>query len=330
MLIIFDGVDKSGKSTLAKKLSEMLNIPYIKLNNISVKENEEIKDGISIATHSQLETVTQLYEKGVMKNAILDRFYPSEVVYSKLFNRNYDIQYIKQIERRFKQCNDVIFVHTKCHYSILKKRWNNEKLLNKENHLKHLISLYDNFYQETELDVIEIDTSKHEDISLVMLISELSKRGININNARPRRVSHEEAMMNIAKVIAKRGSCLNRQVGAVLTEDGFIVGVGYNGPPSGLSHCKTCVRREIGAESGEKMELSRAIHAEENAIMQSGIRNKSDKDLRLYSTTSPCISCMKKLIQIGVKKIYYNNLYNDELALKMAKEANIEMIKYEI
>src|SRR5690554_4663900 len=153
MLLIFEEADRSGKTTLATKLSEELEIPYIKLNNINIKNNEEIKNGISISTHSQLETVTQLYEKGVIKHAILDRFHASEIVYSKLFNRNYDLSYIEQIENRLSKFNDVILIRTRCNLPSLKKRWENEKLIDK-NHLEKLIELYDVFYKTTKLNFI--------------------------------------------------------------------------------------------------------------------------------------------------------------------------------
>lgn len=326
MLLIFEEVDKSGKTTLAKRLSEELSLPYIKLKNISIEDDESISKDVSIATHSQLETLTQLYEKGVIKDAILDRFHGSEFVYSKIFNRQYPTEYLADIDSRLSKFNDVLLIRTVCDYPNLVKRWEKEHLLHK-NLLKPLINLYDEFYSWTKLQIIEINSTFDEELSFALLMGELYKRGIYKGHPRPRRESHEDVMMALAKVISKRGTCLNRQVGAVLVEDGYVVGLGYNGPPSGLAHCTTCLRREKNIPSGQSMELSRALHAEENAIQQSGIRNRSNKDLRIFCTDSPCISCMRKLINIGVNTIYYIKKYNDELAWQMAEEANIKMIQ---
>jgi dCMP deaminase len=326
MLLIFEAPDKHGKTELAKRLSRELELSYIKLNNINIEENKKIDLNVSISTHSQLETVTQLYEAGVIKDAIFDRFHASEFVYNNLFGRNYDLGYIKGIEDRLLQSNDVILIRPIASPSTVIKRWGNENII-QASQRRELDRLYDEFYKNTKLDVIEIDTDKDIEVSFMLLMGELYKRGIMKGKSRLRRWSHEETMITIAKIIAKRGTCLNRQVGAVLTENGYIVGVGYNGPPSGLHHCSTCLRRERNIPSGQSMELSRALHAEENAIIQSGIRNKSDKELHLFSTDSPCIGCMRKLIQIGIKKIYYINRYNDELSWLMAEEAGIEMIK---
>lgn len=329
MLIIFDECDKSGKTKLAKMLSSKLNIPYIKLNNISVKENESIKDGISISTHSQLETFTQLYEKGLIKDAILDRFHGSEFVYSKLFNRDYSTEYIESIDKRLSQFNDVFIIRTSCDYMTLINRWKEEKLLDK-NQLKKIIGLYEEFYKDTTLKVIEINSSYDIDLSFSFIMGELYKRGIYPDHLRSRRESHDKTMMEIAKTISKRSPDLSRQVGAVLTENGFIVGVGYNGPPSGMCHDEIDIRKEKGFSSGKGLEFSRSIHAEQNAIMQSGLRSRSNGKLELYCTTSPCIHCTRMLLQIGISKIVYINKYDDEMAENMWKESGIEVFQWEL
>jgi dCMP deaminase len=331
MLIIFDDVDQGGKTTMAKRLSEYLGITYIKLKNINIEDNNYIKDGVSISTHSQIETVLQLYEKGVIKDVILDRFHVSEFVYSKLFNRVYNNNYIREVENRLSKFNDVLIIRCRPDYETLKARWKANERIVSTSLLTYVLEYYDEWYASfAKIPNISIDTSNAESISFFELSNELLKRSIYPNHLRNRRWEHQETMIEIAKTIAHRGTCLNRQVGAVLTEDGYIVGVGYNGPPSGLAHCTTCLRRERHIPSGQQMELSRAIHAEINAIQQSGIRSRSDKYLELFTTDSPCKSCMVSLIQIGINKIYYIHKYNDELAWIMAKEAGVEMIPVEV
>lgn len=329
MLIIFESGDKKGKSTLAKELSKELNVPYMKLKNIKIDDDIKIKDNVSISTHSQLETVTQLFERGLIKDAIFDRFHISEYVYNELFGREYDTNYIVNIEDRLSKLNDILIIRCECSEDILKERWKEEKLVD-ESLMFQSNTLYEEWFNHiSKLETITVNTDQSIRFCIDFILGELYKRGVYKNHLKPRRQAHDETMINMAKEISKRGTCLNRQVGAVLTEDGFIIGVGYNGPPSGLNHCKTCIRRERNIPSGQNMELSRAIHAEINAIQQSGIRSRSNKDLRLFTTDSPCKSCMVSLIQIGINKIYYIHKYNDELAWQMAIEANVEMIQVE-
>jgi len=326
MLIIFEGPDKTGKTTLAMRLSKDLDIPYIKLNNINIKENDKILNGISISTHSQLETVVQLHENGLLKDAILDRFHISELVYSKLYDRKYDNQYIKNIDERLNQFNDVILVKTYCYPAALKKRWSNEKLLNLDS-LNRVVKYYEQ--ANSSLPTIKIDTSEDEDVSFLNLSVELYVHGIYKNHPRPRRENHVDTMMKIAHTIAKRSPDLSRQVGAVLTENGFVIGMGYNGPPSGLKHDEINIRAAKGYKSGEALEMSRAVHAEQNCLMQAGLRfNRKSNDLVMFVTDQPCIHCMRMIIQAGIKKIYYTNPYPHKLSVEMAEEAGLELIQW--
>lgn len=328
MLLIFDDVDQGGKTTLAKKAAEYLGIQYIKLNNINIRDNEYVKDGVSISTHSQLETVLQLYEKGVIKDAILDRFHISEYVYSNLFNRPYDTNYVMEIENRLSKLNDIFIIRCVPNYRTLEKRWKeNEKLINVS-----LLPLVVDFYEKwftfnSRHKPIKINTDSDASTSFAELVFELNKRGISPGHPRVSRATHIETMMEMAKVLSKRSPDISRQVGAILTEDGFIVGCGYNGPPSGFNHDEIDIRKERGFESGKGLEYSRSIHAEQNAIMQSGLRSKSQGKLELFCTTSPCIHCTRMLLQIGVSTIYYLDKYNDEMAEMMWKEAGIEVVK---
>lgn len=136
--------------------------------------------------------------------------------------------------------------------------------------------------------------------------------------------------MDISAMVATRSTCLRRKVGAVLVLENRILATGYNGSPSGLRHCDEvgCIRQSQGIDSGRDLHLCRGSHAEANLITQCakfGIRASGGT---LYINTSPCSSCMKLLINVGIKKIYYRELYNDSLALELAREAGAEMIKF--
>ncbi len=132
----------------------------------------------------------------------------------------------------------------------------------------------------------------------------------------------------IAKLVASRSTCLRRQVGAVLVKDNRILSTGYNGAPAGITHCleRGCIRTELNIPSGERHELCRGLHAEQNAIIQAAYHGVSINGADIYCTNQPCIICSKMLINAGIKKIYISNPYPDKLAEEMLTEASIPLI----
>lgn len=145
------------------------------------------------------------------------------------------------------------------------------------------------------------------------------------------RPSWDEYFMQIVDVVKTRSTCLRRQVGAILVVDKHIISTGYNGPPTGLAHCEetVCLREQLGIPSGERPELCRGVHAEQNAIIQAALHGVSTKGATLYVSASPCVICAKMLINAGVKRIVYEEEYPDELAFKLLKEANVDLVKIE-
>ncbi len=133
--------------------------------------------------------------------------------------------------------------------------------------------------------------------------------------------------MRIAILAATRSTCLRRQVGAVIVKDKRVLATGYNGSPAGLAHCLDigCLRDELGIPSGERHELCRAIHAEQNAIIQAATSGTSILGATLYCTTSPCVLCAKVLINSGIKEVYAGEGYPDDLARQMFDEAGIKV-----
>jgi dCMP deaminase len=133
--------------------------------------------------------------------------------------------------------------------------------------------------------------------------------------------------MRIAMLASSRSTCLRRQVGAVIVKDKKVVATGYNGSPSGLKHCLDigCLREEMGIPSGQRHELCRAIHAEQNAIIQAATSGVSIKGGILYSTTFPCILCAKMIINSGIREIYISEGYPDELSKQILDEAGVEV-----
>jgi dCMP deaminase len=141
------------------------------------------------------------------------------------------------------------------------------------------------------------------------------------------RPSWDDYFMEIAEVVATRSTCLRRQVGAIIVRDKRILATGYNGAPAGLSHCGEtgCLREKLNIPSGERHELCRALHAEQNAIIQCAVHGVTVKEATIYSTTQPCVLCSKMLINVGIKTIVFQGPYPDKLSLQLLEEATIEL-----
>lgn len=145
------------------------------------------------------------------------------------------------------------------------------------------------------------------------------------------RPTWDEIFMEQAHLMARRSTCLRRQVGAVLVGDNRAIASGYNGPPSGLPHCDErggCLREQLGVPSGQRQEICRALHAEQNVILQLAITGLSGKNTTLYVTHFPCFTCAKLLVQLGVGKIIYAHGYPDHFSADLLDEANIETLNF--
>ena len=140
--------------------------------------------------------------------------------------------------------------------------------------------------------------------------------------------------MDIAFLVSSRATCLRRKVGAILVKNKRILATGYNGPPRGIRHCGDrpggCLREQLGIPSGERHEISRAVHAEQNTIIQAAVHGISIEGATLYSTNHPCVLCTKMLINAGVVEFVYAEGYPDELAVELIEEAGVEVRQFKI
>jgi dCMP deaminase len=144
-----------------------------------------------------------------------------------------------------------------------------------------------------------------------------------------KRPSWDEYFLDMAQLVAKRSTCLRRHVGAVLVKDKRILATGYNGAPRGLVHCLEigCLREKLKVPSGERHELCRALHAEQNALIQASLYGISVKDSTVYATCQPCVICAKMLINAGIKEIVVADGYPDKMAMDFLKQAKIKIRK---
>ncbi len=141
----------------------------------------------------------------------------------------------------------------------------------------------------------------------------------------------DDYFMRICHVVATRSTCLRRKVGALLVKDRRILTTGYNGPPQGLQHCEDlggCYREQNKIPSGQRVELCRAVHAEQNAIVQAAVHGVAlEGHITCYCTTQPCVTCAKMLVNANVTRIVYEGAYPDELALQIFEEAGVELCR---
>ena len=144
------------------------------------------------------------------------------------------------------------------------------------------------------------------------------------------RLTWLEYFMSMANLAAQRSTCIRRQVGAVLVKNNHILATGYNGAPKGIKHCAAdgCMRQILDVPSGERHELCKAVHAEQNAIIQAAYTGTSIKGSTLYTTTYPCSICTKMLINAGIKEVIYDGEYPDPTSEEYFREAEIPVRQY--
>ncbi len=148
-------------------------------------------------------------------------------------------------------------------------------------------------------------------------------------SARGQRPSWDDYFMEIARAVSGRATCLRRRVGAVVVRDKRILATGYNGAPSGLAHCVDvgCLREKRGVASGERHELCRGLHAEQNALLQAALYGISLSGASLYSTHRPCALCAKMIINAGIREVFFDAGYPDELAEELFREAGVRLYR---
>ena len=137
--------------------------------------------------------------------------------------------------------------------------------------------------------------------------------------------------MDITSLVAKRSTCTRRAVGAIIVKDRRVLATGYNGAPSHVRHCAEvgCLREQLDVPSGERHELCRGIHAEQNAIIQAAYHGASIKGGTLFCTNLPCSICAKMIINAGIQRIIYQSGYADTISQEMLAEAQVELIQLE-
>lgn len=142
-----------------------------------------------------------------------------------------------------------------------------------------------------------------------------------------KRPDWDEYFLAIALLVSERSTCLRRKVGALIVKDKQILATGYNGAPTGVAHCEEvgCIRQQQKIPSGEKHELCRGLHAEQNAIIQAAYHGVSIRGSVLYVTCHPCSVCAKMIINAGIKKVTISESYPDLLAQRLLADGGVKV-----
>jgi dCMP deaminase len=142
------------------------------------------------------------------------------------------------------------------------------------------------------------------------------------------RPSWDDYFLKIASVVAERSTCRRHNMGAIAVKDKHILTTGYNGAPAGLKDCLElgCLRDEMGIASGTRTEICRAIHAEQNVIIQAALHGVSLEGATIYCTHTPCVLCAKMLSNARIKRFVSFIEYADISYRDLFKGAGIEVI----
>jgi len=142
-----------------------------------------------------------------------------------------------------------------------------------------------------------------------------------------KRPDFDEYVLKIAAVVGERSTCLRHHMGAVAVRDKHILSTGYNGAPAGQKDCLElgCLRNEMNIASGERTEICRAIHAEQNVIIQAALHGVSIEGCTIYCTHTPCVLCAKMLVNSRIKRFVSFGKYSDDRFIDLFREAGIQV-----
>ena len=142
-----------------------------------------------------------------------------------------------------------------------------------------------------------------------------------------KRPDTDEYFLKVAAVVAERSTCRRHHVGAVAVRDKHILATGYNGAPAGFKDCLElgCLRDELEIPSGERHEICRAIHSEQNVIIQAALHGVSLEGSTIYATHTPCVLCAKMLTNARIRRYASFGRYNDDAFIQLFREADIEL-----
>lgn len=308
MMIIVEGVDGTGKTTLCRELEGRLGFPLYKAEVTPQDES------ITVSA-SQAADVASIRMATVTKcDVILDRSFMSEWVYGTCYGRDVDTFVIEKLDS---WCADAgalgIYLRPNAPWEAMHRADDHVK---SEDEYRRLMDLYDDYVARSKMTWLKLDSNMEMNIIVQQVM-------LHITRTRP---SKEHVYMCMARAAASRSTCLSARTGAVLLSSaGHVISTGYNGAPAGIAHQCECPRLIMRTKSGEGLDMCNDVHAEENCIVQAAKTGADTTGSTVFSTRSPCHRCMRMLINAGVVAVVYGRKYNDERAFELAKEAGVTM-----
>jgi dCMP deaminase len=150
---------------------------------------------------------------------------------------------------------------------------------------------------------------------------------MNKRISKVKRIDIDEYFLRIASVVAERSTCRRHHMGAIAVRDKHILTTGYNGAPAGAKDCLElgCLRDELGIPSGTRTEICRAIHAEQNVIIQAGLHGVSLEGSTVYCTHTPCVLCAKMMVNARIARSVSFGKYSDDRFIEIFREAGIKV-----
>jgi dCMP deaminase len=142
------------------------------------------------------------------------------------------------------------------------------------------------------------------------------------------RPSWHQYFLTITRQVAERSTCARAKVGAVIVRDKNILATGYNGAPAGMPHCTDlgCLIYTSRTPSGDVEEnCFRTIHAEINAIAQAAKNGAAIRDADIYITHTPCIHCLKVLMNTGIRRIFYEREYKRDTLADILRHSDVQL-----
>lgn len=310
MIVIFEGVDGAGKTTLAREVSKRMNMPVYKPpsrdpGEVNAAMSQAEDDGAWGVIFSLAGWYTDV-------DIILDRAYPSEYAYGIAFDRKIDTR-LWSLDEEVSKHHAIIFWLAFASEDEWMPRSRDVSLAR----YRKLHEAYQHFFSCTRVPNVSIPASLPTRKQLAV---------VNRMITSLHRPKKDDTYMGMAEIVARRSTCLARRVGAVLvSESGHVIATGYNGAPTGLPHQKGCERLESNVKSGTGLYLCMDVHAEENCIVQAALQGVSTVGSKLYTLVSPCNRCMRMLINAEVRSVVYKEEYFDPLAFELGRLANVEL-----
>ncbi|KAI5954391.1 DCD1 [Candida jiufengensis] len=323
MLIGISGTLSSGKTEVARYLT-FQGFKLIKY------EPNDLKNGYPILNTPESEEITQEMEQLVIKHYSHMEHYKTFTNLDQLlefvtlnWRENYVITHIEDISMLRILQKRPFFLHIstdapmalrfkRSHIPEIEEfiRQNDELLFNNVSPLLEINN-------QAQIKIINTSTSIKD---LFIKLSEL-----NLLNPTRLRPSWDSYFMRLADLAALRSNCMKRRVGCVIVRENRVIATGYNGTPRHLTNCNEggCKRCNKGFGSGSSLSTCLCLHAEENALLESG-RDRIRDDSVLYCNTCPCLTCSIKIVQSGIKEVVYAQSYSmDSESHKVMSEANI-------